>query len=1133
MIELVGKILERARRAAFAVLLLMLAVLALGPRPAFADIKYFYDEIGRLVQVVDHSGDSAQYVYDPAGNIVQIVRVTAGAVSVGGFVPTRGPVGTAVTVYGSGFSATPANNTVQFNGTAATVTSSSANQLVATVPVGATTGTISVTVGANTATSAGVFTVTTGAVGAAPTISGFSPGGGAAGTAVTVTGTNFESTPINNTLRFNNTQATIATAASTQLDTTVPADAGSGRISVRTPYGSAASVDDFIVPPPGTAYADIISQVRVAVDGPSGSLSVGTANKHGIVLFDAAPSDWLSLQISTLTVTPSGTVTYRVIDPRNVQVAAGTVSNTAKSIHLPALTVAGTYSILFSPGAATASLTFQLTRNPVLTTAQPTANTPIAVVGQTVRAVYTGSAGSHVAFRMGITSATPTDGLVTMVLLKEGLQIASAFGDFNGGGAIVLGSPLLANGTYFIQLTPASGVTGSLSVTLATAMDLDIDGPSLPVSTNTAGMGKRLIFFSSSAQMISVGFSGLTYAPANGAGTYVTVYGPNGTTVNTFSNSCGASQPNGSCSNAPVFNLPSAGIYQIQIIPPNQVTFNATVTLSTPVSGSLAPATPFAMNTARAGQQGALGFTGTAGQPVNLRLAVASTAPADQNVTVDLYGPTGLVGSATGSPSSDGTLLSVPSLPASGGYGVIVTPRFSSSGSMTLTLNPAMDLAIDGAPLAVSTSTAGHDRRVFFSGTAAQQIGVGLTGLTYSPSSGAPTSVTIYGPNGAAVWDGTTSNCLPSNPNGGCANANLINLPSTGIYQAVIHAPSSVTFSGTLTLSTPIYVPLTAGTPAAATITRAGQIVVPYFNGTSGQPVVLRLAALATTPANQDVSLQFVGPTGQVGSTMIGSESTDGIGFTVTSLPATGGYAGIVIPKHGATGSMTITLNPIDLAIDGAPLAVSTSAAGHDKRVFFSGTAAQQIGVGLTGLTYSSSSGTPTTVMLYGPNGAAVGGGQVSNCLPSNPNGGCATANLINLPGTGTYQAVIDGPSGVTFSGTLTLSTPIYVPLTAGTPATATITRGGQHVVPYFDGTAGQPATLRLAAPATTPANQDVSMDLYGPTGQIGSTMIGSAATDGITFTVGSLPATGGYAAVLVPKHGATGSLTVTLNPAP
>ncbi len=77
------------------------------------------------------------------------------------FTPTFGLVGITVTITGTNFSTTPASNTVQFNGTTAVVTASTATSITTSVPSGATTGKISVTVGGNTATSATDFTVTT------------------------------------------------------------------------------------------------------------------------------------------------------------------------------------------------------------------------------------------------------------------------------------------------------------------------------------------------------------------------------------------------------------------------------------------------------------------------------------------------------------------------------------------------------------------------------------------------------------------------------------------------------------------------------------------------------------------------------------------------------------------------------------------------------------------------------------------------------------------------------------------------------------------------------------------------------------------------------------------------------------
>jgi gliding motility-associated-like protein len=79
------------------------------------------------------------------------------------FTPVSGPVATQVTITGTNFSATPASNTVMFNGTTATVTASTTISITTSVPAGATTGKISVTVAGNTATSASNFTVSAGA----------------------------------------------------------------------------------------------------------------------------------------------------------------------------------------------------------------------------------------------------------------------------------------------------------------------------------------------------------------------------------------------------------------------------------------------------------------------------------------------------------------------------------------------------------------------------------------------------------------------------------------------------------------------------------------------------------------------------------------------------------------------------------------------------------------------------------------------------------------------------------------------------------------------------------------------------------------------------------------------------------
>src|SRR5258708_38631822 len=112
-------------------------------------VQYVYDSLGRLTKVVDPSGNVATYNYDAVGNLLSITRTTSSpsALAIFGFSPAQGIVGQTVVIQGQNFSATPSANTVQFNGTAATVTAATANSLTVTAPAGATTGLITVTVG--------------------------------------------------------------------------------------------------------------------------------------------------------------------------------------------------------------------------------------------------------------------------------------------------------------------------------------------------------------------------------------------------------------------------------------------------------------------------------------------------------------------------------------------------------------------------------------------------------------------------------------------------------------------------------------------------------------------------------------------------------------------------------------------------------------------------------------------------------------------------------------------------------------------------------------------------------------------------------------------------------------------------
>ena len=95
-----------------------------------------------------------------SGAVVLNWALSFSAPSISGFVPPSGPVGTSVVISGANFSGATA---VRFNGVTATYTVNNATQITATVPAAATTGPISVVTPGGTATSAGNFSVTSGA----------------------------------------------------------------------------------------------------------------------------------------------------------------------------------------------------------------------------------------------------------------------------------------------------------------------------------------------------------------------------------------------------------------------------------------------------------------------------------------------------------------------------------------------------------------------------------------------------------------------------------------------------------------------------------------------------------------------------------------------------------------------------------------------------------------------------------------------------------------------------------------------------------------------------------------------------------------------------------------------------------
>jgi hypothetical protein len=249
----------------------------------------------------------------------------AAAPTISSFSPTSGPVGTSVTINGTGFTGATA---VTFGGVSAGTFSvnGAGTRITAIVPSGAVTGKITVTTPGGTATSSTNFTVT-GA--AAPTISSFSPTSGPVGTSVRINGSGFGGATA---VRFNGVAAASFTvnAQGTRIDTKVPSGATTGRITVTTPGGTATSATNFTVTVPAptiSSFSPTSGRTGTAVTIMGTAFTGATA-----VRFGGVRASFVVNSATQITATvPVGAVTGKI----SVTTPGGTGTSATKFTVVP------------------------------------------------------------------------------------------------------------------------------------------------------------------------------------------------------------------------------------------------------------------------------------------------------------------------------------------------------------------------------------------------------------------------------------------------------------------------------------------------------------------------------------------------------------------------------------------------------------------------------------------------------------------------------------------------------------------------------------------------------------------------------------------------------------------------------
>lgn len=404
---------------------------------AARDFSVISDSV--ITAVVSGSGNVV--VTTPGGTAVSTGFTTIPPPIVTGFMPTIATSGATITIEGVNFVGV---RRVSFGGIEPrSFTVLSPTQITAVVATGAT-GSVAVTTTAGTASLSGFTYV------APPTITGFTPANAGAGTAVTISGTNFISV---STVSFGGvTAASFTVVSPTQIIAVLATNANnqSGDIALTTPGGTVSKSGFTFIPPPMvtgftptsagpgalvsisgqhfigatlvrfggvtaasfTVVADTLITAEITSAGASGSISVtstgGTGSLEGFVY--VAPSPTITRFTPTsagagMTVTIEGTNFVGVSNLRFGGVAAASFTVISPTRIVATLASGADGSVSLTTITGTASLQgFTFIPLPAITSFTPTS----AGAGMTVNIIGTNFIGvSSVRFG-GITAASFT-----------------------------------------------------------------------------------------------------------------------------------------------------------------------------------------------------------------------------------------------------------------------------------------------------------------------------------------------------------------------------------------------------------------------------------------------------------------------------------------------------------------------------------------------------------------------------------------------------------------------------------------------------------------------------------------------------------------------------------------------------
>jgi uncharacterized protein YhfF len=708
--------------------------------------------------------------------------------------------------------------------------------------------------------------------------------------------------------------------------------------------------------------------------------------------------------------------------------------------------------------------------------------------GQNASFTFQGTAGQRI--QAETTGSTFPSGVSWNIYRPDGSTVQPWY-SWWGANTFVDTMTLDQTGTWKVVFDPPGATTGSMkfrawNVPPDVTATYQVGDPTLRVTTTSAGQNAVVSFQATSGQQVRLATSNVNIP---GGSVSWNIYRPDGSTVQPWYSWYGG---NGVLD---PLSITQTGTWKVVYDVSGTSTGSMDLTITNkPVDlGAMVLDGPtLTAGSLAAGQDGVWTISGSSGQ----RIAVETSGSTFTNVAWKLLAPSGTVlANGTGNSWSD-----VVTLPASGGYQLVVDPAGAETGSIQArawTISADADAGTvtpGGAKVTVSVANPGQRAVARITGTAGQRLSLETTGSTFTG-----VDWKLVDPSGATMASGS-----------GNGFVDPVTLVAAGTYQVVVDPVGQATGGIGLQAWTVPADPtsaLTMGTAKSVTTSVPGQNARATFSGTVGQRVALQLAS--STFSAMDWTL--TDPAG----TVLASGSGNGFQDALT-LSTAGTYTVLVDPKKSATGSVAVTAYNVAADVNGGAITLGANKAttltiggvGQNGFLTISGTANQRLAFETSGSTFAS-----VDWKLVAPSGAVLGTGV-----------GNAFQDLVVLPAAGTYKIVVDPRGNAT--GKLDVkawTVPADVNAGAitkgGAAVKVTIATAGQNGYVTYAGTAGQSVTFATTGGTVT----SVAWRVLRPDGTTLTSGTGATASSGVL----TLPTTGSYKLVVDPVGNATGYVNV------